>query len=108
MQALRVKASKSEGLELASGLNSKQRRTLKAIYVHPVRSDIVWTDVESLFVALGAIVRPGSGSRVRVALNGVKAVFHEPHPEKEASKGAVKSVREFLEEAKVASISVSE
>jgi hypothetical protein len=25
-----------------------------------------------------------------------KAVFHEPHPEKETDKGAVKSVREFL------------
>lgn len=108
MQTLRVKASQSEGLQLVSGLNSKQRRTLKAIYVHPVRSDIVWTDVESLFVALGAIVRQGRGSRVRVALNGVKAVFHEPHPEKEASKGEVKSVREFLEEARVASISVSD
>ena len=108
MQTLRVKASQSEGLQLANGLNSKQRRTLKAIYVHPVRSDIVWTDVESLFVALGAIVRQGRGSRVRVALNGVKAVFHEPHPEKEVCKGAVKSVREFLEKGRVASISVSE
>ncbi|BAY84341.1 putative HicA protein [Calothrix parasitica NIES-267] len=28
--------------------------------------------------------------------NDVKAVFHEPHPEKETDKGAVKSVREFL------------
>jgi hypothetical protein len=108
MQTLRVKASQSEGLQLASGLNSKQRRTLKAIYVHPVRSDIVWTDVESLFVALGAIVRQGRGSRVGVALNGVKAVFHEPHPEKEMCKGAVKSVREFLEKGRVASICVSE
>ena len=108
MQTLRVKASQSEGLQLASGLNSKQRGTLKAIYVNPVRSDIVWTDVESLFVALGAIIRQGRGSRVGVALNGIKAVFHEPHPEKEMCKGAVKSVREFLEKGRVASISVSE
>ncbi|WP_368009342.1 type II toxin-antitoxin system HicA family toxin [Laspinema palackyanum] len=108
MQTLRVKASQSEGLQLANGLNSKQRRTLKAIYANPVCSDVVWTDVESLFVALGAIVRPGRGSGVRVALNGVKAVFHEPHPEKEVCKGAVKSVREFLEKGRVASISVSE
>lgn len=108
MQTLRVKASQSEGLQLASGLNSKQRRTLKAIYENPVRSDIVWTDVESLFVALGAIVRPGRGSGVKVALNGVPAVFHEPHPEKEVCKGAVKSVRDFLERARVACISMSE
>jgi hypothetical protein len=36
-----------------------------------------------------------------VSLNGVKAVFHEPHPEKETNKGAVKSVREFLENADI-------
>jgi hypothetical protein len=28
--------------------------------------------------------------------NGVFAVFHRPHPEKETNKGAVISVREFL------------
>jgi hypothetical protein len=32
----------------------------------------------------------GHGSRVRMKLNDVKAVFHQPHPEKEIDKGAVK------------------
>lgn len=105
MQTLPLKATQSQKLQVVGGLNGKHRRTLKAIYTNPVRSDIVWTDVESLFVALGAIVREGRGSRVRVALNGVKAVFHEPHPEKEIGKGAVKSVREFLENAGVAPMS---
>jgi hypothetical protein len=36
---------------------------------------------------------------VRVKLNEIKTVFHEPHPEKETDKGAVKSVREFLVKA---------
>lgn len=84
---------------MTGGLNAKQRRTLEAIFTNPVRADIVWTDIESLFVALGAIVRQGKGSRVRVALNGVKSGFHEPHPQKETKKGAVKSVRDFLEQA---------
>ena len=48
-------------------------------------SNIPWSDVEALFVALGAEVTEGHGSRVRVALNGVRAVFHRPHPEKEAA-----------------------
>lgn len=82
-------------------LNGKQRRTLAAIYTNPVRSDLTWTEIENLLMALGAIVRQGKGSRVRVALNGVKAVFHEPHPQKEVSKGAVKSVRDFLTNAGV-------
>ncbi len=80
-------------------MNTKQRRTLESILADPVRADIPWRDVEALFVALGAIVRQGAGSRICVALNDVRAVFHRPHPEKETDKGAVKSVRRFLESA---------
>ena len=82
-------------------MNACHRRTLAAIYERPERSDIVWRDIEALFVALGADVSEGSGSRVRVALNGVRAVFHRPHPERVTDKGAVKSVRRFLGEAGV-------
>jgi hypothetical protein len=77
-------------------MNQKHRRTLSAIFNDPVRSNILWSDIESLFVALGAEVSEGNGSRVRVTLNGVRAVFHRPQPEKETDKGAVKSVRRFL------------
>lgn len=80
-------------------MNSKQNRTLMAIFSTPVRSDIEWNDVVSLFIALGATVTQGKGSRVRVLLNDETAVFHKPHPEKEMGKGAVKFVREFLENA---------
>jgi hypothetical protein len=80
-------------------LNRKQRRTLEAVFADPVRADIAWRDIESLFRGLGAEVSEGNGSRVRIALNGVRAVFHRPHPQKETDKGAVKSVRRFLGEA---------
>ncbi|MFN6053710.1 MAG: type II toxin-antitoxin system HicA family toxin, partial [Planctomycetia bacterium] len=43
----------------------------------------------------------GQGSRVRIALNGLRAVFHRPHPHKETDRGAVKSMRRFLSEAGV-------
>jgi hypothetical protein len=49
----------------------------------------------------GAQISQGEGSRVRIALNGVRAVFHRPHPQKETDKGAVKSMRRFLIEAGV-------
>lgn len=77
-------------------LNNKQRKILDLIFTNPIPSNILWKDIESLFAALGADVRQGEGSRVRVKLNEVRSVFHEPHPEKETDKGAVKSVREFL------------
>jgi hypothetical protein len=79
----------------------KHRKTLDAIFADPVRANVVWTDVEALFAAAGAEISEGRGSRVRVSLNGVDAVFHRPHPRKETDKGALKSVRRFLREAGV-------
>jgi hypothetical protein len=64
-----------------------------------VLSNVLWADVEALFGAMGAAISQGRGSRVRVSLNGVDAVFHRPHPQKETDKGALKSVRRFLLEA---------
>ncbi len=84
-------------------MNKKHRKTLEAIFTNPIRANILWKDVESLFLALDAEISEGSGSRVRVALNGVRAVFHRPHPQKETKKAAAKSVRRFLHEAGVKS-----
>lgn len=82
-------------------MKGKHGKTLQAIFVDPVPSNVLWSDVESLFRAADAEVSEGRGSRVRVSLNGVDAVFHRPHPEKETDKGALKSVRRFLNEAGV-------
>ena len=82
-------------------MNAKHRRTLQAIFARPERADIAWRDIESLLTALGAEISEGSGSRVRIALHDVRAVFHRPHPQKETNKGAVKSMRRFLQEAGV-------
>lgn len=80
-------------------LSSTQLKTLQAIFDNPVRSDVEWKKIESLFNALGAELSEGRGARIRVALNDVRAVFHRPHPQKETDKGALKSVRRFLKEA---------
>lgn len=80
-------------------LSGKHQATLEAIFATPVRASIAWSDIESLFRSCGAEISEGNGSRVRVALNGVRAVFHRPHPQKETGKGAVKSVRRFLTES---------
>lgn len=82
-------------------LNNKQRNTLKLIFEDPVCSDVVWNDIEKLFTVLGGKVSEGNGSRVRVLLNGVIAIFHRPHPERVTDKGVLKSVRRFLVNAGV-------
>ena len=76
----------------------KHQKTLRAIFADPVRSNINWADIEALLMALGAERDEGSGSRIRFVLNGIRATFHRPHPQKETDRGAVKSVRRFLEE----------
>lgn len=80
-------------------LNNKQEKTLHRIFEDPIRPDVSWSDVESLLIALGAKITAGQGSRVRVILNDRYAVFHRPHPERVTDKGALKSVRRFLENA---------
>ena len=82
-------------------LSGRHRKTLGTIFEDPVRSNVVWIDVEKPLVALGPEVSEGRGSRVRVYLNGVRAVFHRPHPRKETDKGMLRSVRRFLLEAGV-------
>ena len=82
-------------------MSKKHRKTLQAVFDDPVRSNIVWRVIEAALEAAGAEITEGEGSRVRIALNGVRAVFHRPHPQKETDKGAVRSMRRFLSEAGV-------
>lgn len=63
----------------------RHEKTLEKIFEVPTRSDINWNDVESMLLHFGADITEGSGSRVRIALSGVRAVFHRPHPEKEVN-----------------------
>lgn len=82
-------------------MSRKHRQILKDIFENPIRSNILWSDIEKLLIALGAELSEGRGSRIRIALRGVRAVFHRPHPRKETDKGAVVSMRRFLTEAEV-------
>lgn len=77
-------------------MNSKHKKTVDSVFENPVRSNVLWKDVESLVAGLGGEIKEGSGSRVVFKLNGVPAVFHRPHPRKETDKGALKSFRRFL------------
>ncbi len=77
-------------------MNSKQRKTLAAIFSSPTPANIEWKKVESLFLALGATMIEGSGSRVSFILNDEKGDFHRPHPRKEAKRYQVRNAQRFL------------
>lgn len=80
-------------------MNRQQRQTLQAVFSIPTVTNLEWRRIERLFIALGAAVIEGRGSRVRFELNGVVATFHRPHPEKEAKPYQVRDARRFLEQA---------
>jgi hypothetical protein len=80
-------------------MNSKHKKTLEDIFKKAALSYIEWKDIEALLIFLGAEISEGQGSRIRIKLNNIRAVFHRPHPKKETDKGAVASMKRFLENA---------
>ena len=82
-------------------MNNKNRKTLKAISTTPTLGNLEWRKIESLFIALGATVIEGNGSRVSFVLNNEKGDFHRPHPGKEAKRYQVRNALDFLDKAGV-------
>ena len=85
--------------DIISRMNKRQRATLDAVFAKPVRQDIRWADIENLIRALQGKVEEREGSRVALKLNGIRAVFHRPHPRPEMDRNAVRDIRDFLEKA---------
>ena len=78
-------------------MNSKHRKTLKAVFAEPVSGPVECLAIEALLVAAGCNVIQGNGSRVRFeSSHRVIVTFHRPHPQKEAKRYQVKDAREFL------------
>ena len=78
-------------------MKAKHQKTLQQLFARPVSGSVRWADIEALCVALGASLTEAEGSRVCVRLFGDRRVFHRPHPSPDTDKGAVASVRKWLE-----------
>ena len=79
-------------------MKRKHQRTLELIFAHPTSGNVQWNDVEALFRELRAEISEREGSRVAVVLFGEVRVFHRPHPSPNTDKGAVASIRKWLEQ----------
>ena len=79
-------------------MKGAHRKTLEAVFSHPAIANIAWKDIEALLIGLGAAVSEREGSRIAVVLFNEVRVFHRPHPSPKADKGAVSSVRKWLEQ----------
>lgn len=80
-------------------VNSKHKKTLKAIFTGPVNGNIEWRKIEALFLSLGAVRTERAGSAVSFVLNDTRVDFHRPHPDKDALRYRIKDARKFLEHA---------
>ena len=78
-------------------MQKRYAKTLEAIFCRPTSGTIRWADIEALFADLGADILERESSRVAVVLFGEVQVFHRPHPSLDADKGAVATIRRWLE-----------
>ena len=78
-------------------MNSKHRKTLRAVFAKPTSPSIVFSNIESLIIALGGEVIEREGSRVKITLQHEQWRCHRPHPGKEAKRYQVEELRELLE-----------
>lgn len=79
----------------------KHDKTLEAIFAEPARSNIRWDAFVGLVESRGGSVRGAGGSPFIFVLNGVREVFHRPHPNTEMPRTLVRRARRFLSDAGV-------
>jgi hypothetical protein len=77
-------------------VNTKQLKTLRAVFARPTSPSIVFTDLEALLLALGGQVDEREGSRVKFLIKGEHWRCHRPHPGEEAKRYQVEDLRELL------------
>jgi hypothetical protein len=78
-------------------VNTRHRKTLRALFAKPTSATIVFADIEALLVALGGEVHEREGSRVKIIIANEQWRCHRPHPGKEAKRYQVEEIRELLE-----------
>lgn len=78
-------------------MKRKHQKTLERIFARPTSGNIKWREIEALFLELGAEISEREGSRIGVRLFGDRRVFHRPHPSPNTDKGAIATIRKWLE-----------
>ena len=82
-------------------MRRRHQRTLAAVFRTPTTSNVRWNDALALLEACGAVFEERAGSRLAVLLNDDVFYLHRPHPGSEMDKGAVASLRRFLDQMEI-------
>lgn len=76
-------------------MNHNHRKTLHALFAHPIAANLSMKDVESVFKEMGAEVTTAHSGKVHVALNGHSVNFS--HAGHSLPKEEVTQIRKFIE-----------
>jgi hypothetical protein len=76
-------------------MNHHHRKTLHALFAHPVSANIAFKDALSVLQELGAEVSETHTGKVHVVLNGKSANFS--HPDHSVPKTEVAQLRKFIQ-----------
>jgi Lhr-like helicase len=79
-------------------MKRKHQKTVELLFMHPPSANLKWSDIKGLFKELGGEISEREGSRVGIRLFGERRVLHRPPPSPNTDKGAVASIRKWLEE----------
>jgi len=79
-------------------MKTRHLKTLQLLFSRPTPAGVKWLDAVALMAELGAEIEEREGSRVAVFLFGEVKVMHRPHPSPDMDKGAIASLRKWLEE----------
>ena len=81
-------------METRTAMNHRHRKTLHALYAHPLSSNIDFDDVMHVLESLGAVIDHKAKNRVGVSLNGHTAAF--TYVSHDLPKDEVVQIRKFL------------
>ena len=80
-------------------MNHHHRKTLQALFSHPISANISFRDVVHVLTELGAEIDTRSGNRIGVTLNGHMAAFS--HANHTMPKEEVVEMRHFLQKCSI-------
>ena len=79
-------------------MNHHHRKTLHALFAHPLSANIDFKKIIHVLEELGAEIENRSGNRVNIRLNGHSASFGHAH---DVPKEEIVQLRKFLEKCGV-------
>src|SRR5690348_10471701 len=78
-------------------LHGPHRRTLDAIFKHPIARNLTWREVRSMLDSMDDVVQEQSGQTLKLSRNGRTVTLHPPLQKDFSDVQELMDLRRFLE-----------